>query len=145
MKSMTYSDVEYINSISCSDYNHLRKSVGWDEIAVKQAQTGINNSACIVSAICKGKTVGMARVVSDGGYVVLLVDVIVLPEFQGKGIGKTMLNKVMEYIKSSLAEGEGVFVNLMAAKGKEAFYKQFGFMERPTDQLGAGMTQWIAK
>lgn len=142
---MTHLDIEYVNSISCTDYNHLRKSVGWNEIAVRQAQIGINNSAYIVSAIYKGKTVGMARVVSDGGYVVILVDVIVLPEFQGKGIGKTMLNRVMEYIRSSLAEGEGVFVNLMAAKGKEAFYRQFGFIERPTDQLGAGMTQWISK
>lgn len=88
---MVSSDIQYINSISVTDYNHLRKSVGWNEVATKQAQIGISNSAYIVSAICRSKTVGMARVVSDGGYVAIIVDVIVLPEFQGKGIGKTMM------------------------------------------------------
>jgi len=38
-----------------------------------------------------------------------------------------------------------VFINLMAAKGRESFYKQFGFVERPNEEFGAGMTQWIPK
>lgn len=142
---MTCTDIEYVNTLSFTEYNHLRKSVGWNEIADKQAQTGINNSAYIVSAICKDKTVGMARVVGDCGYIAVIVDVIVLPEFQGKGIGKTMMNMVMEHIKSNITEGEGVFVNLMSAKGRESFYKQYGFIERPNDKLGSGMTQWISK
>ena len=39
---------------------------------------------------------------------------------------------------------KGVFVNLMSAKGRESFYKQFVFIERPDDKFGAGMTQWIS-
>lgn len=34
-------------------------------------------------------------------------------------------------------------VNLMAAKGKEPFYKKFGFIERPNDKHGAGMIQYL--
>jgi hypothetical protein len=34
-------------------------------------------------------------------------------------------------------------VNLMAAQGKEGFYKKFGFAERPNDGHGAGMSLWI--
>ncbi len=145
MKYMDCSDMQYINSISLADYNNLRKSVGWDEIENKQAQTGIDNSAYIVSAVYKGKTAGMARVVSDGGYVAIIVDVVVLPEFHGMGIGKTMMDMVMGHIKDNLAEGQGVFVNLMAAKGRQSFYRQFGFIERPNEHLGPGMTQWISK
>jgi hypothetical protein len=33
-------------------------------------------------------------------------------------------------------------INLMAARGKEGFYKKFGFIERPNDEKGAGMSQW---
>jgi len=33
----------------------------------------------------------------------------------------------------------------MSAKGRETFYKQFGFEERPNEKLGVGMTQWISK
>lgn len=145
VRCMALPGVEYINTISVEDYNYLRKSVGWNEIAPKQAQTGIKNSAYLVSAVYQGKTVGMARLVSDGGYVAIIVDVIVLPEFQGNGIGKTMLEIVMGYINAGIGEGEGVMINLMAAKGKEAFYRQFGFAERPNDKHGAGMTQRIHK
>lgn len=142
---MGCSDIQYRNSISVTDYNHLCKSAGWKELKSKQAQTGINNSSYIVSAVNGDETVGMARVVSDGGYVAIIVDVVVLPEFQGKGIGKTMMNMVMEHIRSNIAEGEGVSIILMSAKGKESFYKQFGFNERPNEKFGPGMTQWISK
>ena len=137
-------EIKYINHISVSDYNCLRKTVGWHEIEEKQALTGIQNSAFLISAVHDDKTIGLARVVGDGGYVIIIVDVIVLPEYQGKGIGKTMMQKVMEYINNSMQEEQFVFVNLMAAKGRESFYSQFGFETRPNEKLGAGMTQWIS-
>jgi len=34
-------------------------------------------------------------------------------------------------------------VDLMAAKGREGFYKQFGFTVYPNDRLGAGMELWL--
>ena len=136
-------EVEYKNSLSVNEYNFLRKSVGWKEVSIKQAKIGINNSAYLVTAVIGDKTIGMARVVSDGGYYVLIVDFIVLPEYQNKGIGKTMMNMIMEYIDKSVSKGEEVFVNLMSAKGRESFYKQFGFKERPDGKVGAGMTRWV--
>jgi len=33
----------------------------------------------------------------------------------------------------------------MSVKGKEEFYKKFGFWTRPTDNYGAGMVQFIEK
>jgi len=30
----------------------------------------------------------------------------------------------------------------MAAAGKEPFYEKYGFTRRPTERLGAGMTQF---
>ena len=136
-------DIIYTNQISVNDYNDLRKSVGWTELESKQALTGLNNSAFLISAIANGKTVGISRVVSDGGYIAIIVDVIVLPEFQGKGIGKTMMQKVMEFIKGNIEEGQVVLVNLMAAKDRESFYAQFGFETRHIESVGAGMTQYI--
>ena len=138
-------EIRFTSDISVADYNHLRKTVGWSVIEEKQALTGIHNSVFLVAAVHGNKTVGMARVVSDGGYVVIIVDVIVLPDYQGQGIGKSMMQKVMEYISNSLQEGQSVFVNLMAAKGRESFYSQFGFETRPNEKNGAGMTQWISR
>ena len=135
--------VKYTNNISVEDYNHLRKSVEWAELESKQALTGIKNSAFIISAVYDNKTVGVTRVVSDGGYIVIIVDVIVSPDFQGNGIGKMMMGKAMDFIKSNLSEGQFVFVNLMAAKDKESFYSRFGFETRPNNKVGAGMTQYV--
>ena len=86
---------------------------------------------------------GVARLVSDEGYVAIIADVIVLPEYQENGIGKTMMRKIMTFIKDGLSEGQFVFVNLMAAKDRESFYAQFGFEVRPNEKAGAGMIQYI--
>ena len=136
-------NVKYVNQISVEEYNFLRKSVGWAEAEKVQAQTGLNNSAFVISALVDDKTVGVTRVVSDGGYIAIIVDVIVLPEYQGNRIGKTMMQKVMEFIKNNIREGQFVFVNLMAAKDRESFYSQFGFEVRPNEKIGAGMTQLV--
>ena len=31
----------------------------------------------------------------------------------------------------------------MAAKGKEEFYKKFGFIDRPNENFGCGMHKWL--
>jgi GNAT superfamily N-acetyltransferase len=122
----------------------LRESVGWNKIENNLALKSITNALCIITAVIDGKTIGLTRVCGDGGYTVFITDVIVLPEYQGQGIGKKLMTEAMKYIKNDfLQSGQSVFINLMAAKGKEAFYKQFGFEERPNDKVGAGMAQWI--
>lgn len=138
-------DISYGNMITVSDYNNLRKSAGWKEFVERQAQAGINNSDYLVAAYHENKTVGMARMITDGGCVAIILDVVVLPEYQNIGIGKTMMNMIMSFIESNLNTEETAYIALMAAKGKEDFYKKFGFLERPNESHGAGMTQWITK
>lgn len=138
-------EIVYTHSLSVQDYSDLREAVGFNNIPLKQAQTGLKNSCYIVAAKCADKTVGMARLISDGGYVAYIADVIVSPEFQKRGIGKAMIHKILEYIRSSMEEGDRVMVCLMAAKGRESFYAPFHFTARPDDQLGAGMSQWLVK
>ena len=126
-----------------SDYIKLRKTADWKDISKRQAKAGLKNSVYVLSARLNGKTVGMARIVGDRGYVLLIVDVIVLPELRGKGIGTQMMERLMAHVHNSIKDGEGVMVQLMSAKGREAFYGRFGFTLRPNGNLGAGMTQWI--
>jgi len=136
-------DITYINELSVADFNNLRKSAGWKEIEENQAFIGIQNSAFIITAVHDEKVVAFARVVSDGGYVVIVAEVAVLPEYQGKGIGTTMMQKVMDYVNNYLQEGQHVIVGLFASTGKENFYEKFGFETRPNKELGAGMSQFI--
>jgi GNAT superfamily N-acetyltransferase len=138
-------DIQYINEISEEDYNRLRKAVGWFEIPSKKAEIGLKNTAFQIVATDNHIPVGMARLISDGGYVRYIADVVVLPGYQGCGIGKTMINKIMDYIDNGLEDGDKALICLMAAKDKEPFYKLFGLDERPNDSQGAGMSKWITK
>ncbi len=131
------------HTISVIDYNMLRKAVDWIVLEEEQAKRGIENTYYLAAAVDGDKTVGMARLISDGGYVAYLADVIVLPEYQGKGVGRLIVEDVMKFIREVLADGVPVMVNLMSAYGREGFYEQFDFVKRPTDEVGAGMFQWI--
>lgn len=133
--------IEYRKDITFEEYNELRKLVGWGTISERQFNTSIPNSRFITVGKCDGKTISMARAVGDGGYHLLIVDVIVHPDFQGQGIGKEMLSQLMNFVKNGYVEkGETTMVSLLSAKGKEPFYEKLGFMKRPNDERGAGMS-----
>lgn len=138
-------NIVYTNHIDVESFNRLRTAVGWSAVSPELAKKGLENTAFQVAATIDGKIIGMARVITDYGYTVLISDVAVLPEYQRMGIGKAMLEKVMAYIDESIAPGQTKFINLMAAKDKEGFYEKFGFERRPNDRHGCGMTQWIKK
>ena len=81
--------ITYRNEISTEAYHTLRHGVGWKALDSAQAARGLKNSAYLDippgTAVCRR---GMARVISDGRYMFLIVDVMVLPEYQGRGIGR---------------------------------------------------------
>lgn len=137
--------MNYINEISAEDYTRLRASVGFREIPLSQAVKGLQNTSYLVAALDGSCPVGMARLLWDGGYTAFLADVIVHPDYQGLHIGKTMVDKIIDYLYSKMEPGDKVLINLAAAKGKEPFYLKFGFEQRPNEEHGAGMSQWIEK
>ena len=132
----------YSNNLSAEDYCDLRSSVGWTPIAEAQARSGLEHSDFVISCREDTITVGCARVFWDKGYIAYLADVIVKPEYQGKGIGKHLVSECISYIDSQLKDGWKIKIVIVSAKGKEKFYEQFGFVTRPNDQDGAGMNLW---
>ena len=123
---------------SAADYNRLRQAVGWGGYAQSEIEASLPRSLYGVCAYLDGNMVGMARVIGDGGLVFYIQDVIVLPDHQRQGIGRMMMDQVMDYIRRH-AHPNSV-IGLMAAKGKEPFYEAYGFTPRPNDRLGCGMT-----
>ena len=132
------------DNITPEEYMEMRRSVNWGEFPLEQAAVGLKNSFIL---IClrngEGAPVGLGRCVSDGGYVIYIADVIVCPEYQGQGLGRVIMETIMERIKETLKPGYRVMISLMAAKGKEEFYDKFGFEIRPNETVGCGMHQWL--
>jgi len=136
-------NITYKDDISVEEYNMLRTSAGWPSIQPEQAEAGLRGSALVISAKDGKLTVGTARLVWDGGYAALIKDVLVLPEYQGQGIGTAMMMQIMDFLKSRLKSGYSIQVDLMSSYGKEGFYEKFGFTVRPRKNRGAGMDLWI--
>jgi GNAT superfamily N-acetyltransferase len=64
--------------------------------------------------------VGFGRAISDGEYQGAIYDVAVLPEAQGKGIGKIIMQVIMDKLPNCN-------LILYATPGMEGFYKNLGF------------------
>ncbi|MBR3040789.1 MAG: GNAT family N-acetyltransferase [Lachnospiraceae bacterium] len=134
--------IQYVKEITPEEYLELRRKVGWCLFPVEEAKAGIDNAYLVICARDGEKAVGVVRLLWDGGYIAMLSDVIVDPEYQGQGIGRFLVESTIRRMKDDMKPGYKVKLNLMAAKGKEPFYEKFGFVQRPNENLGAGMDQW---
>ncbi|MBU5353861.1 GNAT family N-acetyltransferase [Paenibacillus silvae] len=130
--------------INVEDYIHLREIVGWGSPEDKEAiELGLKNTLYSICIEHEEKTIGYGRVVGDGGFTFYIQDIIILPSYQRIGLGSKIMTELMEHITRTYPAGS--LVGLMSAKGKEEFYKRFGFIERPNESYGAGMIQFIKK
>lgn len=132
------------NSLTYQEYISLRNSVGWNNFAEEQVSKSISNSLYNITVVDNNRTIAMGRLIGDGIYY-LIVDVVVNPEFQGKGIGSKIIDMFLEYIYSRTLIGGRSSVQLIAEQGKEEFYIKKGFKRIPHEYCGAGMRKIIKK
>ena len=134
--------IEY-NSLSAEEYISILNTVGWKipskRLLEKSLKNGIN-----VKCVIDKETIGMARFVSDGGYAGLLMDVVVIPKFQGNGYGKLLINSLLDYLKNQLEDDEEMMIQLLSAPGKQSFYNLFGFKIKK-EVVEDGIYMWMKK
>ncbi|SEP66111.1 Acetyltransferase (GNAT) domain-containing protein [Lachnospiraceae bacterium RM5] len=131
------------NDLCVKDYLKLREKVKFKDLSNEQAETALKNSLYIVSAYEDDKLVGMGRIVGDGVVIDYIQDLIVIPGMQGRGIGRKIIEKLIDYVMTTKLEDTEIMLCLMCAKGREEFYKKFDFIARPTEKLGPGMIRYI--
>ena len=105
----------------------MRNEVGFSKPPIEQTQKALANGLFSVVAQCNGKNAGMGRLVGDGIMYWYIQDVAVLPEYQGQGIGKAIVKRLMQYIEEHSIPGTYTTIGLMAAKNKDGFYEKLGF------------------
>ena len=131
------------NTLDVDTYLYLRQQVNWKPLTANQAHRAIENSIYILTVYEGDKPIAMGRIVGDGAVISYIQDLIVIPSAQGNKIGSELIKKLIEYVRSITEEGTQMMLCLMCAKGRENFYKHYNFMERPSDNLGPGMIQYI--
>jgi GNAT superfamily N-acetyltransferase len=68
----------------------------------------------------ESRLIGFGRAISDGEYQGAIYDVAVLPQAQGKGVGKVIIQTILDRLPNCN------FI-LYATLGMEGFYKNLGF------------------
>lgn len=63
----------------------------------------------------------------DGSMYWYLQEVVVLPEYQGTGIGTMIVNYLVDYAVKNSSTGIFTTIGGVSAKGKEEFYQKLGF------------------
>lgn len=117
-----------------AEYARLRAAVGWDAVDADAVAIGLRRTPFAVCLEDRGRVIGCGRVIGDGGIDFYIQDVIVVPEFQGRGYGAQIMDAVMGYLER--VARPGTFIGLMAAKGAAGFYLRYGFSERPAGRPG---------
>ncbi|WP_285643575.1 GNAT family N-acetyltransferase [Lentzea sp. NBRC 102530] len=117
------------------DYLRLRAESGLSARTRQEAENGIDGAwaSAIVIHVESGETVGMGRVLSDGGWYFHVIDMAVLPDHQRKGIGDAILTALVERIK---AHAPNAYVNLLADPPGRRLYARHGFVESAPASIG---------
>lgn len=130
--------IEIVDSLNVDEYNNLREQVGWERKNPIVVEKAIRNSTIVKKAVYDNCAVGMARAIGDGmSY--LLVDVVVSSKYQKRGIGKKLVNAIIEEVKETTVIGEYSTINLISIKDMEKFYENCGFEAVPFGYNGSGM------
>ncbi|RYZ87598.1 MAG: GNAT family N-acetyltransferase [Proteobacteria bacterium] len=102
----------------------MYKETDLGERIVNQLLKAIENSTKVIVLEYENQYVGAGRSISDGIYT-LFVDIAVVVEYKGRGLGKTILDELLKGEEKN-------FVYLNSTWEAEPFYQKFGFKRQKT-------------
>ncbi|MEM1120408.1 MAG: GNAT family N-acetyltransferase [Bacteroidota bacterium] len=102
-------------------HSYLKDAYWCKNIPMEIVQKSIKGSLCF-GVYHRDKQVGFARVVSDFATFAYLADVFILPNYQGQGLGKFLIQTIMDY-----PDLQEIRTFSLATKDAHGLYTQFGF------------------
>ena len=119
-------------------YSTEKQEIDWDEAVTvfqraplgkqriaEKLRRAFESSYAVVYVFDETALVGLGRALCDGEYQAAIYDVVLLPEYQGKGIGKEMMKRLCDQLDVDN-------IILYAVPGREGFYRKFGFRKMCT-------------
>jgi ribosomal protein S18 acetylase RimI-like enzyme len=118
-----------------TEYLYLREESGLGTRTKDAAAHALPNSIYAVTMVDEGNVIGMGRIVGDDGCFYQIVDIAVVPSYQGCGLGTEIMQTLTEYLHENAPPS--AYVSLIA--DVDGFYEQFGFEETTPDSKGMSM------
>jgi N-acetylglutamate synthase-like GNAT family acetyltransferase len=109
-------DIQQLHAL----YHHAPWAKGRDLDGIERM---LENTDYVFSAWDGPRLIGFARVLTDRIYRATLWDVVVHPDYQGQGVGETVMKTILSH--PVLSKVEKFWLN---TRDKQAFYERFGFV-----------------
>ena len=108
----------------------LFNSVGWERRTADRDRLAqlVRGSMYVVSAWEGDRLVGFARAISDGAFNAYISTVAVLPEYQKRGIGRELIQRL-------IVDRDGIQFVLHANERAYPFYLHIGLDFQPFDNV----------
>ncbi len=109
----------------------LCDAVGWSRRPLRKVKKAIDHSFCVISMYEQRgdfkQLIGFARATSDHAFNATIWDVVVHPEFQGKGMGRALMDRIIAELRTADISN----ITLFADPHVVEFYRQLGFLQDP--------------
>jgi N-acetylglutamate synthase-like GNAT family acetyltransferase len=120
-------DIKLNPNLDLIDWKRVTKIfqlVEWGERKPEEVERAFRKGSVVCFVEEQDEIIAFGRTIDDGQYCALLVDIVVHPDYQKQGLGKTIVNKLVEQLKGYS------FITLTAAPDKEAFYQKIGWQKQ---------------
>lgn len=133
------SGVEIVDRMpTVEEHQHLFEAQRWSWYGEQTVRRSLAGSLHGAVAVRDGVTVGMGRVLGDGGAFHYVQDLVVAPTLRGGGVGTALLQHLLAQIRRSAA-GDTI-VGLFSTPEAIPLYRKFGFGEPELTGLMAMVT-----
>jgi predicted N-acetyltransferase YhbS len=103
----------------------LYRAHGWTHASdPTRLRTALECSSLCLVALDEGSVVGFARAMSDEAFAVYIADVLVAPERQREGIGRALVQGILDRYPMDRFHHQV----LVAERGAEGFYRRLGLV-----------------
>lgn len=130
--------------LSVKEYMELKLLVKWVNYDEKISERALKQSKSIICAYDDNLLIGIVRLIGDGMYN-MVVDLIVHPKYQKKGIGTQLLKSVENTLFQDSTKNNSATIYLYSVKNYEEFYIKNGYTMVPNDIYGSGMRKSIKR
>jgi ribosomal protein S18 acetylase RimI-like enzyme len=117
--------------IDLYELEELCNAVGWARRPIRKVKKAIQHSYLVVTMWeqrgNRRRLIGFSRATSDHAFNATIWDVVVHPDFQGRGLGKELMRQLIKKLRSEDISN----VTLFADPQVVDFYKRLGFMPDP--------------
>ncbi|MCQ2434531.1 MAG: GNAT family N-acetyltransferase [Oscillospiraceae bacterium] len=123
------------NELTAAEFTELWETVWGDAPNYEQIELAMSNTLFRISVYDGEQLIAMSRMIGDKGLCYNIKDVVVRPEYQGKGVGRMMIQELLRFVGENGIPNTEIFVELCAMPDKIPFYEKFGFAANEAQRL----------